>query len=132
MRFYLTYCSQEKAPSLKQTDFAVTPDRLYTDPGVQQFMEKCQKKNVGWGILSDLYGVYLSNERHVWYEKHPDTVTPQEEELIIKDFNHKLGSYDEIFFYARSDAFHPFYKRVLDKTALANRVRIIQHIEMIL
>ena len=131
MRFYLTHCSKAKDPTLKGTDIAVTPDKLYTDPEIQVFIKKCQEKNVSWGILSDLYGVYLPNERHVWYEKHPDTVTPEEEEGVIKDFNKKLNSYDEIFFYVRPESFHPFYKRVLDKTVLADIVQILQTIESI-
>ena len=99
MRVYLTHCSKEKEPNLKGTDITVTPDKLYTSAGIQQFMKRCQEQNVIWGVLSDLYGVYLSNERHVWYEKHPDTVTLQKKGIIVQDFNIKLSSYDEIFFF---------------------------------
>ena len=95
MRVYLTHCSKEKEPNLKGTDITVTPDKLYTSAGIQQFMKRCQEQNVIWGVLSDLYGVYLSNERHVWYEKHPDTVTLQEKGIIVQDFNIKLSSYDQ-------------------------------------
>lgn len=131
MRVYLTHCSKEKESNLEGTDIAVTPDRLYTNAGIQQFMKRCQEKDVIWGVLSDLYGVYLSNEYHVWYEKHPDTVTLQEEEVVIQDFNNKLSSYDEIFFFVRLESFHSFYERVLKKTVLANRVKIFQDIDYI-
>ncbi|HEY9907306.1 MAG TPA: hypothetical protein V6D18_06820 [Thermosynechococcaceae cyanobacterium] len=131
MRVYLTHCSKEKELSLKGTDIAVTPDKLYTNSGIQQFMEKCQEENVSWAVLSDLYGVYLSDEAHVWYEKHPDTVTPQEEEIVIEDFNNKLNSYDEIYFFIRPESFHPFYERILKKTVLAGRVKTFENIESI-
>ncbi|MDX2270822.1 MAG: hypothetical protein NW237_02595 [Cyanobacteriota bacterium] len=131
MRVYLTHCSKEKEPNLKGTDIAVTPDKLYTNSGIRQFMERCQEKNVSWAVLSDQYGVYFSNECHVWYEKHPDTVTPQEEELVIEDFNNKLNSYDEIYFFVRSESFHPFYGRVLQKTVLAGKVKTFESIECI-
>ena len=131
MRIYLTHCAKEKEPNLKGTDIAVTPDKLYTNPHIQQFMERCREQKVSWGILSDLYGVYLSDESHVWYEKHPDAVTPQEEENLIKDFDKKLRSFGEIFFYVRPESFHPFYKRVLEKTALAGKVQLLQNIEWI-
>jgi hypothetical protein len=131
MRVYLTHCSKEKEPNLQGTDIAVTPDKLYTNSGIQQFMERCQEKKVSWAVLSDLYGVYLSNECHTWYEKHPDTVTPQEEEAVIQDFNSKLDSYDEIYFLVRPESFHPFYERVLKKTVLADKVKIFQDVEWI-
>lgn len=131
MRVYLTHCSKEKEPNLEGTDIAVTPDKLYTNPNIQQFMERCQDKNVSWGVLSDLYGVYLSNECHVWYEKHPDPVTPQEEENVVQDFDNKLSLYDEIYFFVRPESFHPFYERVLKKTMLANKVKTFQDIEYI-
>ncbi len=69
MRIYLTHCSKEKEPSLEGTDIAVMPDRLYTNPAIQRFMQRCREKQVHWGIISDLYGVYLSNECRIWYEK---------------------------------------------------------------
>ncbi len=131
MRVYLTHCSKEKESNLEGTDIAVTPDKLYTNSGIQQFMERCQEKNVSWAVLSDLYGVYLSSERHVWYEKNPDTVTPQEEETVIEDFNNKLDSYDEIYFFVRPESFHPFYERILKKTVLADKVKTFENIECI-
>ena len=94
-------------------------------------MERCQEKNVSWAVLSDLYGVYLSSECRVWYEKHPATVTPQEEEIVIEDFNNKLDSYDEIYFFVRLESFHHFYERILKKTVLANKVKIFENIECI-
>ncbi len=131
MRVYLTHCSKEKESTLKGSDIAVTPDSLYTSSSIQSFMQKCREKSVSWGILSDLYGVYLSNEVHTWYEKHPDTVTPEEERHVIADFDGKLHLYDEIFFYIRPKSFHPFYERVLKKTLLADRVKILPHINNI-
>jgi hypothetical protein len=131
MRVYLTHCSKEKEPNLKGTDIAVTPDKLYTNSGIQQFMERCQEKNVSWAVLSDLYGVYLSSECHIWYEKHPDTVTPQEEEIVIEDFNNKLDSYDEIYFFVRPESFHPFYERILKKTVLADKIKTFENMECI-
>ena len=94
-------------------------------------MERCQARNVSWAILSDLYGIYLPNERHIWYEKHPDTVTSEEEKAVIQDFNAKLNLYDQIYFFIRIESFHPFYERVLKNTLLANRVKIFQDIEYI-
>jgi hypothetical protein len=131
MRVYLTHCSKEKEPKLEGTEIAVTPDKLYTNFGIQKFMRRCLAKNVSWAILSDLYGVYLSGESHVWYEKHPNTVTPQEEKTIIEDFNNKLASYDEIYFFIRSESFHPFYQRILRKTLLADKVKTFKNIECI-
>ncbi|MGB7087105.1 MAG: hypothetical protein WBD47_16215 [Phormidesmis sp.] len=111
LRIYLTHYSKEKALSVKRSKQAVTPDKLYTAPDIQIFMQRCQAKATSWGVLSDLYGVYLSDERHTWYEKPPDTVTPSEEAAVVQSFNDKLSAYDEICFFARPNSFHPFYKR---------------------
>lgn len=128
MRVYLTHCSAEKDPQLKDTGVTVTPDRLYTNPQTQQFMERCKQRNVRWAILSDRYGIYQSSDCHAWYEKHPDTVTPQEEDAIIQDFNRKLDCYDEIYFFVTAESFHPFYERILKKTILAARIQSFQDI----
>ncbi|MGJ3245406.1 MAG: hypothetical protein ACFE0I_04945 [Elainellaceae cyanobacterium] len=128
MRIYLTHCSAEKDVQLKETGIAVTPDRLYTNPDIQQFMMRCKTQAVNWAILSDRYGVYRSNDYHVWYEKHPDTVTNQEEAQIIQAFDHQLSHYDEIWFYVRPASFHSFYERVLRKTDLADRVQMFQNV----
>jgi len=128
MRIYLTHCSAEKDPQLKETGVLVTPDHLYTNPQIQQFMEQCKQKQAPWAILSDRYGIYQANDRHCWYEKHPDTVTPQEEEAIIQAFDRTLADYDEIYFFIRADSFHPFYARVLQKTMLADRIQRFQSI----
>jgi hypothetical protein len=124
MRIYLTHCSAQKASYLKGTNIAVTPDRLYTDPGIQQFVERCKAANVSWGILSDRYGIYLSSDRQIWYEKHPDTVTKEEAAKIVDDFDTKLSSYSEILFYIRPDTFHPFYRDILKTVFLADRVQM--------
>lgn len=131
MRVYLTHCSKEKNAQAKETGKAVTPDQLYTDPKIQLFMQKCKENNVSWAILSDLYGVFLSDERHEWYEKHPDTVTQEEEEIVIKDFDRKLSYYDEIWFYVRPESFHQFYEKVLKRTVLADKVKIFQDIDCV-
>lgn len=131
VRVYLTHCSAEKDPELKDSGKSATPDALYTDLRIQRFMTKCKEKGVSWGILSDLYGVFEANERQVWYEKHPDTVVQEEEDNIVQDFDRKLSGYDEIWFYIRPESFHPFYARVLKRTVLADKVRTFENPESI-
>jgi hypothetical protein len=131
VRIYLTHCSKEKDPDLQSTGVAVTPDRLYTNPGICQFMEQCKKQGVQWGILSDLYGIFFAKEHRAWYSKPPDTVTPAEAAKIIADFNTRLKDYQEIFFYVRPETFHPFYKKVLTTTALADRIQLFEDLDAI-
>lgn len=131
MRIYLTHCSKEKSQLAKETSEKMTPDRLYTNPGLQQFMERCKTMGVNWAILSDRYGIYLPNEHREYYEKHPDTVTPEEELQILHDFEHQLENYDEIWFYVRPETFHPFYERVLRNGKLAERVTLFEQLELI-
>ena len=74
MRIYLTHCSAKKDDSLKYSDICVTPDKLYTAKPTQRFMNKCKRMGVRWAIFSDLYGVWSPEEKHKWYNKHPNTV----------------------------------------------------------
>lgn len=131
MRIYLTHCSKEKSLEAKESGEELTPDRLYTDPGIQQFMERCKATGVRWAILSDRYGIFLPEERHTCYEKAPASVTPEEEMTIIQGFDKLLSGYDEIWFYIRPDTFHPFYERVLINSQLAGRVQRFENLDQI-
>ena len=131
VRIYLTHCSKEKDSTFKAPGKTATPDELYTDPEIQKFMIRCKETGVCWAILSDLYGVYQSDERYGWYEKHPDTVTQHEEDKIVQQFDRKLSRYDEIWFYIRAESFHRFYARVLKRTVLADGVRIFNDLDSV-
>jgi hypothetical protein len=131
MRIYLTHCSKEKSLEAKESGEELTPDRLYTNPGIQQFIERCQVTGVHWAILSDCYGVFLPDERHPYYEKAPASVTPEEENVIIQSFENRLSEYDEIWFYIRAETFHPFYERVLNNSRLAGRVKRFEDLNQI-
>jgi hypothetical protein len=131
MRIYLTHCSKEKSLEAKESGIEMTPDQLYTDPGIQQFMESCKTAGVRWAILSDRYGIFMPDERHSYYEKAPASVTAEEEAIILHGFDQRLAGYDEIWFYIRPQTFHPFYERVLSSSSLADRVQRFEDLEQI-
>ena len=128
MRIYLTHCSKEKSLASKSNGLPLPPDELYTEEGIQVFMKACKSLGVNWAILSDNYGVFFPSEKHSYYEKPPAAVTPEEEAVIITQFNERLAKYDEIWFYVRPATFHSFYERVLKGSALAKRVRVFEKI----
>jgi hypothetical protein len=128
MRIYLTHCSKEKAPAAKGSNLLLPPDELYTEEGIQAFMQICKQKSVDWAILSDNYGVFFPFEKHEYYEKPPSTVTPEEEQVILKQSNERLGEYAEIWFYVRPATFHPFYERVLKGSEQADKIHLFQDI----
>jgi hypothetical protein len=131
MRIYITHCSAKKDDSLKHTGKKVTQDKLYTATPTQHFMNKCKDEQVKWAIFSDLYGVWFPNVYHEWYEKDPDTVTEQEFENLVNDFDQKLREYDEIWFYYNPGRFHPLYERLLQETNLRYKVKRFTHIREI-
>jgi hypothetical protein len=131
MRIYITHCSAKKDESLKHTGKEITPDKLYVATPTQRFMNKCKEKQVKWAIFSDLYGVWFPNVDHEWYEKDPDTVTEQEFENIVNDFDQKLREYGEIWFYYNPGRFHPLYERLLQETNLRDKVKRFTHIREI-
>jgi len=127
MRIYITYCSREKDDkddSLKNTGKDVTPDKLYANKHrIQPFMRTCINKKIDWAIFSDKYGVWFPKEKHEWYDKPPDCVTEEEFKNLLKDFDSKLQSFDEIWFYYKCyRRLHSLYKRLLQETSLKNRI----------
>jgi len=124
MRIYITHCSGEKDDSLKGTGRNVTPDELYISKRIKGFMDRCKKGRVNWAIFSDLYGVWLPENKHEWYDKHPDTVTEEEFKALLKDFDKKLQKYDEIYFYHNPRFFHRLYRRIVNESILKDKIKL--------
>ena len=131
MKIYLTHCSAKKDNSLTNTGRKVTPDKLYTATPTQRFIRKCLDKEVTWAIFSDLYGLWLHGEEHEWYEKSPDTVTEEEFNILLNNFDDKLRQYDEIWFYYNPGRFHPLYKRLIQETKLKDKIKRFTHVREI-
>jgi hypothetical protein len=62
--------------------------------------------------------VWFKNEKKSWYEKGPNTVTDEELNKLVIDFNRKLRSYDKIWFYFNPGRFRKLYRKLLNKTEL--------------
>ena len=131
MRIYLTYCSAQKDAALRGTGKAVTPDKLYTAAPIRRFMDRCKRGNVRWAIFSDLYGVWFPHIEHEWYEKDPDTLTEAEFETLRKNFDELLATFSEIHFYYHPGGLHPFHRRLLRETTLAEKVSLFTHLSEI-
>jgi len=128
MRIYITHCSAKKDDSLKQSARGVTPDALYTARPTQRFMLACKEAGVHWAIFSDLYGIWLPDEKHQWYEKNPDTVTEREFKALLGHFDERLQGCDEIWFYCNPGRFHRLYRRVVAESGLRGRITVFTHI----
>lgn len=124
MRIYLTHCSKDKSPQAKASGDKLPPDQLYTDNGLQEFIIACKSTGANWAILSDQFGVFSPDETHEYYEKPPASVSPGEETIIIEQFNLRLETYDEIWFYVRPETFHPLYERILIRSTLSGRIHM--------
>jgi hypothetical protein len=128
MRIYVTHCSAKKDKTLKHSGKKVTPDRLYTAAPLQRFMNRCKEKKVQWAIFSDKYGIWFPHEKHEWYEKNPNTVSEQEFKILVRDFEEKLGNYDEIYFYHNPGRFHSLYRRLLEQAKVTSRIILFSHL----
>lgn len=125
---YITYCTGKKDNSFKDTDIKVTPDVLYTSARIKSFIRQCRKKDVAWAIFSDRYSIWFAAEKHIWYDKHPNTVTEDEFDKLLKIFDARLKGYDEIIFYYNPARIHKLYKRLIEETALKDRMKLITHL----
>jgi hypothetical protein len=130
-KIYFTHCSAKKDLSLKLSNKSVTPDKLYTATPTQRFMNRCKEKKVKWAIFSDKVGIWFNNTKNLWYEKDPNTITEQEFNILLDDFNSKLKEFDEIYFYHNPGRFHQLYRKLLDKTILRNKIKFITHLNEI-
>ena len=111
---YLTHCSRDKDPGLEHSPQTVTPDRLYTSPGLLDFIAWCRQKGVEWAIFSDHYGVVFPDEKITWYSKPPDSVTEEEFSLLVDNFVARLAGYDRIHFYHRDLETHALFKKIVE------------------
>jgi len=134
MRIYLTHCAAKKDNRVKDTDREVPPELLYTATPTQRFMRSCKERDVRWAIFSDHYGVWFSHEKREWYGDDvgdPNRVTNSKFHELVKNFDEKLQSYDEIYFYYNPGRFHKLYRRLLKETNLKDRVVYITHLHKI-
>ena len=127
-KIYLTHCSKTKDNSLENSGVAVLPEELYQSKVIQRFIKRCQKQKVEWAIFSDLYGVWLSGERHEWYEKNPSKVSNEEFQRLVTNFDQRLKDYDVIYFYHNPGRFHSLYKRLIKESALKDKIKMISHL----
>ncbi len=132
MRIYITHCSARKSLSARRNGARGSPDKLYTSKRIQPFMRRCKEQRVKWAIFSDLYGVYFPNEKHQWYDKSPDSVTPTEFKALSKNFHKRLRAYDEIWFYRHPARFHKLYRRLLRRTQLKHKVHLFGRVDLII
>ena len=128
----MTHCSAKKDDSLKDTGLRVTPDRLYMSNKTRAFMDTCKAKRVQWAIFSDKYGVWFSDEQHEWYEKPPRTVTEAEFKDLVRNFEQKLGEYEEIWFYHNPSRFSQLYKRLLKEARVSGKITLFTHVNEII
>ncbi len=126
-KIYLTHCSTQKDNSLRHSGLQVRPEELYTSPRVKRFISTCRSAGVLWAIFSDMYGVWFPDVRHPWYDKSPDSVSPEEFQMLLSDFDHKLAVYDQIRYYRNPARFHHLYRRVITSSDVRDRVVFISH-----
>ena len=116
MKIYITHCTSIKNDRYKETNEKVAPDILYIGTKIQRFINNCKKKKVKWAIFSDQYGVWFGNEKHEWYEKHPNHVTESEFEQLVSSAKEKRQN-QEVNFYGnyKSGYFHHLYRKLVDR-----------------
>jgi len=131
MRIYLTHCTGIKDEQLKSSGKTVAPEKLYSAIPHQRCVSKCKKEKVSWAIFSDLYGIWFSHQKHPWYDKHPDTVTENEINQLVNNFDEQLIDFSEIWFYMNPSWFHSLYKDLLKRSSLSNRIKMFSRLNEI-
>ena len=65
------------------------------------------------------------------YRLDPDTLTEAEFETLLNNFDGQLSIFSEIRFYCHPAHLHPFHRRLLSDTTLAEKVGMITHLSEI-
>ena len=94
-------------------------------------MNRCKERGVRWAIFSNHYGVWFSDERHEWYGDDvgdPRRVTQRKFRELVANFDERLQDFGKVYCYHNPGRFHPLYKRLLEETALKDRVNMITHL----
>ena len=131
MRIYLTHCTGIKNDHIKGTDKQVHPYELYLSEPFQRFVKHCGEKNVKWAVFSDLYGIWYPEQTHPWYDKNPDTVTKDELDKLITNFDKDLKDFSEIWFYNNPSWFHRLYKTLVKRSSLSDRITLFSSLKNI-
>ena len=104
------------------------PGELYRSVPISRFIERCKIQKVEWAIFSDKYGVWFPFQKNKWYDKHPDTVTEEEFEELLKDFDNSLEKFGEIWFYHHPKWLHPFYRKLLNSSILKEKINLFSRL----
>jgi len=128
---HVTHCSGEKDDALRGTGRAGTPDELYTSARFISFVRACREAGVAWAVLSDKHGVWFADERREWYEKAPEDVSESDFRGLVESFNGRLAGFERIRFYHEPGRLHPLYRRVIDASALRDRVEFFSDLKAI-
>ncbi len=130
-QIYVTHCSGEKDDCLRASGRAVAPEKLYTSVRFRGFARACHEAGVAWAVLSDRYGVWFADENREWYEKAPGDVSEAEFRALVEDFDRKLAGFERIHFYHEAGRLHPLYRRVVEASALRDRIEFFTDLSMI-
>jgi hypothetical protein len=57
----------------------------------------------------------IKTSRKALYEKSPNSVTEEEFNKLVDDFNRKLKDFDEIWFFYNPGKFHKSYRKLTRK-----------------
>jgi hypothetical protein len=112
-RIRVTNCTAAKDEGARASGEPVTPDVLYVDPRIQRFFAEARADGVPWAVLSDQWGLLHEDDTAAWYERHPDTVSPDDEAELVRSVEAGLAGYDVIELVPLKATPHPLYERVL-------------------
>lgn len=121
-----TCCSTTKG--IAKTNRELLASEMYLGKPQVEFYEFCDRNNLRYGILSDLYGLHMDTERFPLYDigpqQLPDTVLWRRGEMI-RDVCDRLG-YKGIIFQLCS----PVRARTYLVMALASRLPVVYTIPL--
>jgi len=81
-----------------------TPDVLYQSPLNLYFYRTMEERSLPYGILSDKYGLHMSDEIRDWYDVHPSALSDADKKRLGRKIQSKLKArgFQGIVFYNNS------------------------------
>jgi len=90
-------CSATKGKELE----SAVPRDFYVSAHNRRFYSWCEGLGLKYGVLSDLYGLHLWNEKEKFYDIHPSTLTRQQYRKLASKiyFKMELVGCNEFLYY---------------------------------
>ncbi len=114
--FNYLICSRCSKTKGKNTGDKIVPKNLYISSQNIRFYQWCENNRFEYGILSDLYGLFMYNEKKEFYDVHPSSLSEDDFITLSEKIKGQMISrgFDTFIYYNSSPLMSiPYFKMMI-------------------